>query len=122
MSNVLSARNLRKRFLDGERELRVLDGIDLDIRRGERVAVVGRSGTGIGYFLGVLAEAGFPTLESLLGVKLMSEYVVDTLPFAMALTDVWHVAGIAGLLTLLATLYPAWRASSSSPAEALQHE
>ena len=90
---------------------------------GLAISAVGvAAGIGIGYFLGVLAEAGFPTLESLLGVKLMSEYVVDTLPFAMALTDVWHVAGIAGLLTLLATLYPAWRASSSSPAEALQHE
>ena len=90
---------------------------------GLAISTVGvAAGIGLGYFLGVLAEAGFPTLESLLGVKLMGEYVVDTLPFALASTDVWHVAGIAGLLTLLATLYPAWRASSSSPAEALQYE
>ena len=90
---------------------------------GLAISAVGvAAGVGLGYFLGVLAEAGFPTLESLLGVKLMGEYVVDTLPFALASTDVWHVAGIAGLLTLLATLYPAWRASSSSPAEALQYE
>ncbi len=90
---------------------------------GLAISAVGvAAGIGLGYFLGVLAEAGFPTLESFLGVKLMGEYVVDTLPFALASTDVWHVAGIAGLLTLLATLYPAWRASSSSPAEALQHE
>ena len=90
---------------------------------GLAISAVGvAAGIGLGYFLGVLAEAGFPTLESLLGVKLMGEYVVDTLPFALTLADVWHVAGIAGLLTLLATLYPAWRASSSSPAEALQHE
>ena len=90
---------------------------------GLAISAVGvAAGIGLGYFLGVLAEAGFPTLESLLGVKLMGEYVVDTLPFALASTDVWHVAGIAGLLTLLATLYPAWRASSSSPAEALQYE
>ncbi|MFP6822602.1 MAG: FtsX-like permease family protein [Pseudomonadales bacterium] len=90
---------------------------------GLAISAVGvAAGIGLGYFLGVLAEAGFPTLESFLGVKLMGEYVVDTLPFALASTDVWHVAGIAGLLTLLATLYPAWRASSSSPAEALQYE
>ena len=90
---------------------------------GLAISAVGvAAGIGLGYFLGVLAEAGFPTLESLLGVKLMGEYVVDTLPFALVSTDVWHVAGIAGLLTLLATLYPAWRASSSSPAEALQYE
>ncbi len=80
------------------------------------------AGIGLGYVLGVFAEAGFPMLESLLGVKLMGEYIVDTLPFAFTPTDVWNVTGIAGLLTLLATLYPAWRASSTNPAEALQHE
>ena len=79
-------------------------------------------GIGLGYFLGLFAEAGFPVLEGFLGVELMGEYVVDTLPFALAPADVGNVVGISGLLTLLATLYPAWRASSSNPTEALQHE
>ena len=60
MSDVLSAQNLRKRFVDGERELRVLDGIDLDIRKGERVAVVGRSGTGKSTLLHILAGLADP--------------------------------------------------------------
>ena len=90
---------------------------------GIAVSAVGvAAGIGLGYVLGVFAEAGFPLLESLLGVKLMGEYVVDTLPFAFTPTDVWNVTGIAGLLALLATLYPAWRASSTNPTDALQHE
>ena len=60
MSDVLSAQNLCKRFVDGERELRVLDGIDLDIRKGERVAVVGRSGTGKSTLLHILAGLADP--------------------------------------------------------------
>ena len=80
------------------------------------------AGIGLGYFLGLFAEAGFPVLEAFLGVELMGEYVVDTLPFALAPADVGNIVGISGLLTLSATLYPAWRASSSNPTEALQHE
>ena len=107
------------RTMGGNRSLIIATFVIL----GLAISAVGvATGIGLGYVLGILAEAGFPMLESLLGFKLMGEYVVDTLPFEFALTDVRNVAGIAGLLTLLATLYPAWRASSSSPAEALQHE
>ncbi|MFP6795536.1 MAG: ATP-binding cassette domain-containing protein [Pseudomonadales bacterium] len=55
MSDVLSARDLCKRYVDGERELQVLNGIDIDVRAGERVAVVGRSGTGKSTLLHILA-------------------------------------------------------------------
>jgi len=55
MSDVLSARNLRKRFVDGDRELGVLNGIDVDVKAGERIAVVGRSGSGKSTLLHILA-------------------------------------------------------------------
>jgi len=43
---VLSASGLCKVFDDGRLHLKVLDGVDIEIRRGERIAIVGASGTG----------------------------------------------------------------------------
>lgn len=43
---ILSALGLRKVFDDGRLHLKVLDGVDVEIRRGERIAIVGASGTG----------------------------------------------------------------------------
>ena len=42
----VEVRNLVKSFKDGERETRVLKGIDLSVKDGEFVAVMGRSGAG----------------------------------------------------------------------------
>jgi lipoprotein-releasing system ATP-binding protein len=46
MSSLLSVRNLHKSFAEGGSEIRVLQGIDLELSEGERVAVVGESGVG----------------------------------------------------------------------------
>jgi lipoprotein-releasing system ATP-binding protein len=43
---ILDARGLTKVFDDGRLNLKVLDGVDLTIRRGERIAIVGASGAG----------------------------------------------------------------------------
>jgi lipoprotein-releasing system ATP-binding protein len=43
---VLSCRDLKKSFWQGDVEVRVLNGVDLDVARGERVAIVGASGSG----------------------------------------------------------------------------
>jgi lipoprotein-releasing system ATP-binding protein len=43
---VLSCRGLKKIFRQGDSEVPVLLGVDLDVRRGERVAVIGASGSG----------------------------------------------------------------------------
>ena len=45
-SAVISARGLRKAYKDARFDLDVLRGVDLEVRRGERLAIVGASGTG----------------------------------------------------------------------------
>src|SRR5262245_50233522 len=45
-SVVVSARGVRKAFRDARFDLEVLRGVDLEVRRGERLAIVGASGTG----------------------------------------------------------------------------
>jgi len=44
--NVISCRNLTKTFTLGKVEVPVLKGINLDVKRGERIAIVGASGSG----------------------------------------------------------------------------
>ncbi|MFM7275228.1 MAG: ATP-binding cassette domain-containing protein, partial [Gammaproteobacteria bacterium] len=43
---VLACRGLCKGYREGAGELRVLDGLELAVRRGERLAIVGQSGSG----------------------------------------------------------------------------
>lgn len=90
---------------------------------GTVIAVVGISlGVGVGIGLGVVAEAGFPWLEDLLGTPLMGEYLITTLPVEYAVADAARVAATAFVLGLAATLFPAWRAARLNPADLLQHE
>jgi lipoprotein-releasing system ATP-binding protein len=57
---VLSCRNLRKTY-HGPAPVPVLRGIDLEVRRGERIAIMGRSGSGKSTLLHVLGGLDSPT-------------------------------------------------------------
>jgi putative ABC transport system ATP-binding protein len=56
----IQARGLCRRFQEGTREHLVLDGIDLDIRRGETVALRGRSGSGKSTLLNLIGGIDAP--------------------------------------------------------------
>ncbi|QZX84778.1 lipoprotein-releasing ABC transporter permease subunit [Metapseudomonas otitidis] len=90
--------------------------------------VIGVVGTAIGCVLGVLAalniSAAIEGLERLIGHKFLSAevYFIDYLPSQLKLEDVVLVCGAALILSFFATLYPAWRASRTQPAEALRYE
>jgi lipoprotein-releasing system permease protein len=90
--------------------------------------VVGLIGTGLGVLFGVFFALTISDIagliESVLGVKLLSAevYPVDFLPSQILLSDIVGVSVGVFLLSVLATLYPAFRASQVQPAEALRFE
>ena len=64
MSALLELRGVSKRFAMGEGEIEVLREIDLDICRGEFVAIMGPSGSGKTSLLEILAAISRPSAGS----------------------------------------------------------
>ena len=90
--------------------------------------VIGITGTTLGVIGGVWLAGNIDAIvssaESLFQVKLMSPdvYYISELPSDLHWRDVTLTAVVAFLFTVLATIYPAWRAAQVQPAEALRHE
>ena len=63
-------------------------------------------------------------LEGMLGIQFLDAnvYFINYLPSELRWDDVRFITISALLLSLLSTLYPAWRASKIQPAEALRYD
>lgn len=59
--NILSVKHLKKHYHAGENTVKALDGVDLDIRKGEFLAIVGTSGSGKSTLLHMLGGLDNPT-------------------------------------------------------------
>ena len=91
-------------------------------------AVIGFIGLGIGVAGGVAlalnVDVVVPFIEHLLGTQFMSKemYYISNLPSELQWKDVTTITTVSFVLSLVATIYPSWRASRVNPAEALRYE
>ena len=87
---------------------------------------LGVIGVGTGLIVGSLVSLVLPGLyawiSTTFSVELMSQYFVNYLPVQIRLTDLAGIAITALALSVLSTLYPAWRAVRLRPSEVLAHE
>jgi lipoprotein-releasing system permease protein len=91
-------------------------------------SIIGVVGTLLGVVLGVLlslnVESIVPALERLFGIQFLAAdvYYISDLPSRLDWLDVASITVAALLMSFVATLYPAWRAAQTQPAEALRYE
>ncbi|MDP5055450.1 MAG: lipoprotein-releasing ABC transporter permease subunit [Marinomonas hwangdonensis] len=89
---------------------------------------IGLLGTLIGVVLGVALALNVSDmiagLQTLLGVQFLNAdvYFINYLPSELKWSDVRVIVASAFVMTVAATIYPAWRASKVEPAEALRYE
>jgi len=90
--------------------------------------IIGVIGTVVGVIGGVLLSLNaadiVKAIEETFHIKFLDAkvYYISDLPSELIWTDVYGIAAMAFLLSLLATIYPAWQASRINPAEVLRYE
>lgn len=93
--------------------------------QGALIGVVGTlSGVGLGVLVAYNIDVIVPFIEGLFGVKFLPQqiYFISELPSDPRLSDIMTIAVTSLVLSLVATLYPSWRASSLQPAQVLRHD
>lgn len=90
--------------------------------------MVGLIGTLLGLIGGLILASNATSivnaLQSFFNTQILSSniYFVDYLPSKILLSDLWQVCAMAMIMSFVATIYPAWRASKTVIAEALHYE
>lgn len=91
-------------------------------------ALIGLIGTLIGAVFGVIVALNIdviiPFIEGLFHIQFLAKdvYQISEVPSDLIWSDVTTIVIVSFVLSLLATLYPSWRASKINPAEALRYE
>src|SRR5690606_27189624 len=93
--------------------------------QGSLIGIVGTFlGVGFGSLLAYNIDVIVPFIERMLGVQFLATqiYFISELPSNPQISDIAVIAVTSLVLSLLATLYPSWRASSLQPAQGLRHD
>jgi lipoprotein-releasing system permease protein len=91
-------------------------------------AFIGLIGTLLGAIFGVLValniETIVPFIENVFHVQFLAKdvYYISDLPSDLVWSDVLTIVSVSFILSLLATIYPSYKASRINPAEALRYE
>ena len=91
-------------------------------------SIIGILGTIIGAILGIIVSINIETIRNFISTLFEKElfspqiYFLSTLPSNINFNEVFVVMGLSVSLTLIASMFPAWKASKISPAEALRYE
>lgn len=95
------------------------------IVQGALIGVIGTvCGAVCGVILALNIETIVPFIERLFSVEFLAKdvYYISDLPSQLLWSDVVVITVMSFVLSLLATLYPSWRAAKTNPAEALRYE
>ncbi|WP_448210917.1 lipoprotein-releasing ABC transporter permease subunit LolE [Colwellia sp. MEBiC06753] len=92
------------------------------IMQGTTNGIVGAlTGAALGCYLALNLTDIIVALEQLFGVHFLSGdvYFIDYLPSQLKLNDVYIITSVAFVMSIIATIYPAWQAAKIEPAQVL---
>ena len=130
---VIEARLLGKKLLTLDADIAILRTLGASpasvmaifVLQGSIIGLVGlAAGVAGGLAIAHNLDVVIPALETLTGATLWNKeiYYINELPSKVLPADVIGIVSVSFMLTLLAALYPSWRASKVNPAEALRYE
>jgi len=93
--------------------------------QGALIGVVGTlAGVGLGMLVAYNVDVIVPFIERLFGIEFLPQqiYFISNLPSDPRFSDIIAIGLTSLILSLVATLYPSWRASSLQPAQVLRHD